>query len=187
VTATPSAAGISDERILIRSLAERDIAAYLEAFEADFEMARLIGFDDDPTEANLRARIERPDEQRVELVIADRPSDALLGSLWLHAFDPRHRRLEIGFWIAPHARRRGIARRAVALTIDWAFAQAGIERVEITTTPDNLAVQQLAEQLGFTREGLLRDRHLERGQRVSLYIFGLLRDEWPASRLLGRP
>ncbi len=116
----------------------------------------------------------------MELAIADRPTDALLGSLWLHAFDARHRRLEIGFWIAPRARRAGIARRAVALTIGWAFAEAGIERVEITTTTDNVAVQNLAEQLGFTREGLLRDRHLERGQRVSLFIFGLLRDEWPA-------
>jgi RimJ/RimL family protein N-acetyltransferase len=178
VTGTPSAAGLADARILLRPLAEQDIEAYLDAFAVDTDIARLIGVDDDPSAQNLRARIARPDERRVELAIADRATDALLGSLWLHSFDARHRRLEIGFWIAPQARRRGIARSAVALVIDWAFAEAGMERIEITTTTDNLAIQRLAEQLGCTREGVLRDRNLERGQRVSLVMFGLLRDEW---------
>jgi RimJ/RimL family protein N-acetyltransferase len=35
--------------------------------------------------------------------------------------------------------------------------------------------------LGFTREGLLRSRNLERGRRVDVVWFGILRDEW-ASR-----
>jgi RimJ/RimL family protein N-acetyltransferase len=49
----------------------------------------------------------------------------------------------------------------------------------MTTTPDNPTVPPLARRLGFTREGVLRLRNLERGERVDLIWFGLLREEWP--------
>jgi ribosomal-protein-serine acetyltransferase len=37
---------------------------------------------------------------------------------------------------------------------------------------------RIAERFGFTFEGTLRKRNFERGQRVDLLIWGLLRDEW---------
>jgi RimJ/RimL family protein N-acetyltransferase len=51
----------------------------------------------------------------------------------------------------------------------------------MTTTPENPAVPALAQRLGFTQEGVLRSRNVERGQRVDLVWFGLLREEWQAS------
>ena len=36
----------------------------------------------------------------------------------------------------------------------------------------------LAERLGFTQEGVLRKRNVERGQRVDVVWFGVLREEW---------
>jgi len=48
----------------------------------------------------------------------------------------------------------------------------------MTTTPDNAAVFALARRLGFTQEGVLRKRNVERGQRVDVVWFGVLREEW---------
>jgi RimJ/RimL family protein N-acetyltransferase len=40
-------------------------------------------------------------------------------------------------------------------------------------------VAALARRLGFTREGVLRKRNVERGRRVDVVWFGVLREEWP--------
>jgi ribosomal-protein-alanine N-acetyltransferase len=179
----PVPVGLASDRVALRRLAERDVPAFVAAFEADGELARLIGIDDDPTPGSVRARISASEERRrageiLDLALVDPGTDALLGSLWLHSYSARHRRVEVGFWVAPAARRGGVIRSAVTLVLDWLFGEVGLERVEITTTTDNAAVQRLVEQLGFTREGLLRERNLERGRRVDLVLFGLLRGEW---------
>jgi RimJ/RimL family protein N-acetyltransferase len=40
----------------------------------------------------------------------------------------------------------------------------------------------VAAALGFAREGMMRARNLERGERVDVVMFGLLREQWLASR-----
>src|SRR5699024_6519073 len=85
---------------------------------------------------------------------------------------------ETGFWLVPAARGRGIGASAVALLVGWAFSELDMLRVEMTTTPENAAVPALARRLGFTHEGVLRRRNIERGERVDIVWFGLLREEW---------
>ena len=63
---------------------------------------------------------------------------------------------EIGYWVKREARRRGVALAAARLVVDWAFAELGVERLELLTYPGNEASQALAGRLGFTRECLLR-------------------------------
>ncbi|MDX6511982.1 MAG: Acetyltransferase domain, partial [Gaiellaceae bacterium] len=61
--------------------------------------------------------------------------------------------------------------------VGWAFAELGLDRIELTTTAANVAAQALAKHLGFTREGVLRGRELERGRRVDIVMYGLLRED----------
>ena len=67
----------------------------------------------------------------------------------LHTVAWRHRRAEIGYWLVPAARGRGVGRTAVSLLVEWAFETLELERIEITTTPDNGAARALAESLGL--------------------------------------
>ena len=39
----------------------------------------------------------------------------------------------------------------MSLLVDWAFEELELERIEITTTPDNAAARALARSLGFER------------------------------------
>jgi RimJ/RimL family protein N-acetyltransferase len=64
------------------------------------------------------------------------------------------------------------------MIVSWAMESRDMLRVEMTTTPDNAGVYALAERLGFRREGVLRCRNIERGQRVDIVWFGVLREEW---------
>jgi RimJ/RimL family protein N-acetyltransferase len=168
-------ASLKGDGVTLRRLRSGDAPAYAAAFQDDPELGRLIGTEADPDEAQVRARATA--DRRFELAITD-ADDAFAGMVLLHSLDERHRRCEVGFWLVPSARGRGLASGAVRLVVAWAFEQLDLLRVEMTTTPDNEAVFALAERLGFTREGVLRKRNLERGERVDVVWFGVLREEW---------
>jgi RimJ/RimL family protein N-acetyltransferase len=114
----------------------------------------------------------------VDWAITDAEDEEFLGWINLHAIVPRHRRAELGIWLARGARGRGVASRALTLVIEWAFAKLDVERLDLTTTPENDRMIATAERLGFVREGLLRGHALERGKRVDVVWLGLLRHEW---------
>jgi [ribosomal protein S5]-alanine N-acetyltransferase len=174
-----------DDPVVLRPLRESDAPRYAAAFREDPDLGRFVGVEQDPSEDRVREQIERAEEGRqtgsfVELAIADPATDAFLGSMVLHSFHRRHGRVEIGFWVVPAARRRGVVRHAIELTLRWVFDDLAMERVEMTTTPDNQPVKNLAAQLGFVHEGMFRERNLERGKRVDVELFGLLEREWRA-------
>lgn len=174
---------LSGDGFVLRPLETKDCARYVAAFADDPDLGRLVGFDEDPNEQWFTARVTKHEErlaegQGVELAIADSATDAYLGSLILHSFDWRHRRCEVGFWLIPQARGHGLGTRAIARAVSWAFDGLDLLRVEMTTTPDNGAVDVLAEHLGFTKEGVQRKRNVERGQRVDVVFYGVLREEW---------
>jgi RimJ/RimL family protein N-acetyltransferase len=83
------------------------------------------------------------------------PAGRLLGSISLDLY-PARQAGEIGYWMAPEARRQGVAEAAVRLVVHWGFQIVGLERLEIMTYPGNAASQALAQKMGFRREGLLR-------------------------------
>jgi RimJ/RimL family protein N-acetyltransferase len=174
---------LTGEGVVLRRLRPDDGPVYVAAFSADPDLGRLLGMEEDPTEAAIRERAaslpERAAEGRlVELAVSEPDDDAFLGTVILHSFDWPHRRCEVGFWLVPEARGRGVGSRAVALAVSWALGQLDLLRVEMTTTPDNEAIFALARRLGFTHEGVLRKRNVERGVRVDVVWFGVLREEW---------
>ena len=111
------------------------------------------------------------------LTIAEDQTDALLGGVNFHNIRADHRRAEVGFWLAPWARRRGIGSGAVRAACEWAFGNWELNRIEMTTLPDNEGSLALAQKIGFTREGLLRQRNFERGKHVDIVMLGVLRGE----------
>lgn len=62
----------------------------------------------------------------------------------------------LGYWVVPSARRRGLARRAVALASDWALGPGEFARIEAWVEPDNLPSQSVLTAAGFELEGRLR-------------------------------
>jgi [ribosomal protein S5]-alanine N-acetyltransferase len=174
---------LGDGHTTLRPLTIDDVPAYAEAFQDDPELGKLLGIDSDPDEASLRERInaqklETEERTFLQLAIADPKTDAFWGEVIVHSLNDRHRRGEIGFWVVPSQRRCGVAFDAISVTLDWLFSELDLLRVEMTTTPANEVVPAIARRLNFTYEGLLRARNLERGQRVDVLWFGLLREEW---------
>jgi RimJ/RimL family protein N-acetyltransferase len=177
---------LADDEVTVRPMRGEDAKAYAAAFDDDTDLGRLLGVEQDPDQQAVRQRVDgqaqrAADGKGVELAIADPATDAFWGSVILHSFDWQNRRCEVGFWVVPSVRGRGVGSRAVTLAVSWALGSLDLLRVEMTTTPGNRAVPALARRLGFTQEGVLRARNIERGQRVDILWFGVLREEWAGS------
>jgi ribosomal-protein-alanine N-acetyltransferase len=169
---------LADDGVTLRPLRPDDAPAFAAAFVDDPELGSLVGFEEDPDEAWFRESFDGQERAGFELAVTAGGSDALLGIVIVHHVEVDHGRAEIGFWLAREARGTGLGRRAVTMVVDWLFEHPWVRRLELTTTPANAGALALAERLGFTREGMLRQRVVERGQPVDIVWFGLLRDEW---------
>ncbi len=112
--------------------------------------------------------------------IVDRSGGHLLGMISLE-YGAVAGRAAVGYWIAPGARRRGIATRAVRLVAAWAFEDPALERLELTTLVGNVASGRVALGAGFAREGILRQFLSFRGTPVDAVMFARVRSGGPGT------
>jgi RimJ/RimL family protein N-acetyltransferase len=118
------------------------------------------------------------------LCIADAESGELLGATGLHKIEWDHHRTETGYWVAPWARGRGVASRALSLLAGWTLGDLGFGRVHLYTETDNVVSQAVARAAGFEEEGCLRSFLEIRGERRDAIVFSRTRS---ASGAAGRP
>jgi RimJ/RimL family protein N-acetyltransferase len=107
------------------------------------------------------------------LVIVDPHTGEILGGGTLHHLDAERAIVEIGYWLYPHARGRGIATKVARALAEHAFA-LGVQRVAAYVNVDS---ERVLERAGFTREGIIRSMPKPDGRRVDKSIFSLLPGE----------
>ena len=71
--------------------------------------------------------------------------DLLVGAVTVRL----HEGGSVGYWLAPSARGRGLMTEAVQATIRWAREEHGIKWLRLSTHPENIASQAVAERAGF--------------------------------------
>ncbi|WP_277316300.1 GNAT family protein [Sphingomonas sp. AOB5] len=170
---------LTSERLILRPRSVADAAA-LHAIFSDVELMHWWS----------SAAHERM-EQTVEEISRERPGwrawaitlkgdDTAIGTVAVG--EKRQGNVaEIGYILNRAHWGGGIAREAVSRVIDQIFDE-GQRRVFADTDPDNVASRGLLERLGFKLEGYLRqewETHI--GVRDTT-LYGLLRDDWIASR-----
>ena len=85
---------------------------------------------------------------------------------------------QFGYWLAPNARGRGYATRAVILLARWLF-ELGAARAFLTIVAGNEASIAVARRAGFLHEGTMRAHGVWQGQRCDVMWFAALPHEWP--------
>ena len=95
------------------------------------------------------------------------PDGGLAGSIAVKDFEKDERggggdTAEIGYWITPAWRGRGIAPLAVGAVARWLFSPEeagglGVRRVQLLHSVRNAASCRVAQKAGFLREGTLRE------------------------------
>lgn len=170
---------LSDGTVGLRLAAERDIPEVLIAYQDDPHMYERLGEERPPSGAQLGRRAEQSGVDRiagrsVTLTILTAGRDVCVGEIRVHRIDWIHARAELGIWLAPQVRGRGLAPRALKLAAPWLFQSCGLERLQILTEPDNEPMLAAARAAGFVDEGVLRGYTRERGGRVDCCVLSLL-------------
>lgn len=106
----------------------------------------------------------------------DAASGELLGSFDLQECAAEEGPL-IGFWVAPGARRRGIAVTAVQRLARWAFEELALPRVRWSAYVGNAPSRRVAERAGFVIEGMARLGLEQRGERMDAWTASLLPED----------
>jgi RimJ/RimL family protein N-acetyltransferase len=107
--------------------------------------------------------------------ITDATTGELLGTVGLVTYDESHGTAEIGYWVAPGARGRGVAAQATLAVARWSFGALGLGRLGWRCDVGNAASRRVADKAGFTIEGVLRDRLRRRdGSRGDAWVGSLL-------------
>jgi RimJ/RimL family protein N-acetyltransferase len=116
-------------------------------------------------------------QERAEFVVEQAHDGTRLGRVGL-GLDPLGG-AQIGYWMDPAARGRGVATAAVRALCGWAFDALRLGLIEWRAEVGNVASRRVAEKAGFRFEAVLRRRLVHRGQRVDAWIGSMLPEEMP--------
>lgn len=169
---------LTDGMVRLRAWEPQDAPAVFAACQ-DREIARFAPIPQPYTLASaeefIAARgMDWKGELQRSFAITDAISGELLGAI--ARYQRAEHRAEFGYWLAPGARGRGIATRALRLIADWSLEQ-GLIRLELFTHPENDASGRVAERAGFVREGVRRAWDLDReGNPEDAIFYVLFRD-----------
>ena len=99
---------------------------------------------------------------------------SFLGLALAFDIDREGRQLELGYVVAPQARGRGVATRALELLTEWAFAEIDALRIALWISADNEPSKRVATNAGYRYEGTLRSFHFKQGVRDDFEVWSRL-------------
>lgn len=134
-------------------VAEADTVSFIEATKAQREAGR------GPTFAILYDR-------KIAGIIGFRPVDRV------------NRVGEIGYWLAANVQGRGVMTSCCRFVVRYGFITLDLNRVEIAAATQNARSRAIPERLGFTLEGILREREDLYGTHVDHAMYAQLRSEF---------
>lgn len=112
-------------------------------------------------EANIRTSfanfILRED---FRLHIYRKEDDVFIGSTGLHRVDWDVRKFEIGYWCDVRYQNKGYITESTEALTEFAFNYFKANRVEIRCDSNNMNSRRIAEKVGYTLEGILRNSSL---------------------------
>jgi RimJ/RimL family protein N-acetyltransferase len=166
----------SDGVVTLRAWSEADADELAACLDGDEEIGRWLDQIPQPyARADALAYVGGVDEDA--FAVTDAATGRVLGSIRLRWSEP-HDVAEVGYWLRSDARGRGAATRALLLVTRLAL-DGGAARVQLRAATDNVASRRVAENAGFSLDGVLRSAHhsARLGRRVDWAMYSLLPGE----------
>jgi ribosomal-protein-serine acetyltransferase len=177
---------ITTERFIIRRFARRDTDALCDAVSVSLpELSEFLpwahsGYGRDDAVAYIRDSIGAWREGRAyDFTIRSRTDASRhLGNISIWHVSRLGRTGEIGYWIRSDETGQGIATEATGALLQSGFTDLGMHKVTLRIARGNRSSERVAEKLGFTREGLLREELKIRGTWVDHTLYSILEHEY---------
>jgi RimJ/RimL family protein N-acetyltransferase len=181
---------IVGEQVVLREYRTSDVPRIVEACTDERTSYWLSHMPSPYTEQHAREWLEDISELRATgagtaWAVADRDDDRMLGVVTAFDVTPEGS-AEIGYWLHPEARGRGLAAEATRLLVRHCFVDAadgglGLRRLQAAVAEGNRASARVLVDTGFVETGRRRRvKRLRDGSLVDLVDHDLLLEEWTA-------
>lgn len=97
-----------------------------------------------------------------------------IGFMWI---EEEHASAEVGYSLSRPFWNRGIMTEALRAVIDYAFDELRLNRIEAQHETGNPASGAVMRKCGMQKEGVLRQRLMNKGRYVDTVIYAILRDD----------
>ncbi|MGC4191462.1 MAG: GNAT family N-acetyltransferase [Thermomicrobiales bacterium] len=96
-----------------------------------------------------------------------------IGAIGIH-LTPRHRRAEIGYWLATSFWGQGVMTDAARTVVAYGFETLGLHRIQATCLPHNVGSYRVMEKAGMTFEGILRGYYVRKGKSTDCAMYAIV-------------
>ncbi|MGN6796539.1 MAG: GNAT family N-acetyltransferase [Gaiellaceae bacterium] len=173
---------LSDDAIWLDPLVEAHASELGWVLDGDLDTARFTRIPTNPDAAFLSgwlARYERAweDGTAAGFAVRDTATGDAIGFAGLVQLDLEKEEAEIGYVVAPSARGRGVAGRAVELLTRWGFETLELQRIELRIDPANEISTRIARRAGYRHEGTLRSLYFKEGLRADVGVWSRVADD----------
>lgn len=125
-----------------------------------------------------RARLKYLERSDLMLLLILKETGQLIGSSGLHRIDWQSRKFEIGYWARSAFSGKGYISEAADAITNFAVHVLMANRVEIRCDARNIRSARVAERLGYTLEGILRNEKCAvDGSLRDTMVFSKVRDK----------
>jgi RimJ/RimL family protein N-acetyltransferase len=172
---------LTGQLVTLREPMPHDLAALVSLLSlAD---ATRFGLDEFTSEADARRLIDGAARDRAAglaftygVTVTGTPK--VVGLIQMRRLDPSFEAAEWECTLAPLSRGTGVFTDAARVAISFAFASAGVHRLEARVVVENGRGNGALRKLGAVHEGILR-RAIRRGDaHVDQALWALLKDDW---------
>jgi RimJ/RimL family protein N-acetyltransferase len=168
------------EKIVLRPYQESDAEPLYQA-TANFVLRRLTGTQRTFTLAQIQqylAELAKSDTRR-GFIIALPETLAPVGEVVLMNIDSVNRNASIRISLFSEADfSKGYGSEAMRLMVNYGFAELNLHRIELDVFAFNTRAIRVYENIGFKREGLLRDTLFYDGEFHDTVLMSILEDDW---------
>jgi ribosomal-protein-serine acetyltransferase len=172
-----------DERTALRPLGESDAGKLYAAVDENRAHLRrwLPWLDNTRSREDInafRVRIQAQENDGIGLTRLLERDNTVCGVIGFNHVDLLNKKAELGYWLAKPYEGKGLCYKGCAQLATHGFADLGLNRIAIAAAVGNRRSRSVAERLGFSFEGVLREAEWLYDHYVDHAVYSLLRREW---------
>ena len=167
---------VETERLVLRELAESDVAA-IQEYATDPAVVEFLPWGPNTVEdtrrflAEVTTAREATPRLQWDLAVVLKSDERLIGGCRLHVTDAGAGEADVGYALARRAWGHGYAAEAVRALVGFAFERLATRRVWAVCEPANRASARVLEKAGLRRERFLRAHRFMKGRWRDSYVY----------------
>lgn len=157
---------IETERLILRKYTMDDVSSCYQNYGNDSQLGNFLPMypisNMEVMSALISDYIRAYEKDALIWVIVLRETKACIGNITIDIPYPMLKTAELGYAIGSEYWHRGYASETVTEVLDYMFRQEKIHLVEAKYNVNNSASGKVLKRLGFKKDGVLRDRRIDR-------------------------